>query len=236
MNLLCTICARSGSKGLPNKNIKKLLGKPLLTYTIDQALKTDLFKAIVVSSNSREILEISKKYGADAVFERPENLALDSSPKIPAIRHAFELAERKYKLEFDVIIDLDVTSPLRLTKDIEESFNYFVSKDFDNLITGCPSRKNPYFNMVEIKKNQVSLSKKISSQPASRQSAPQVYEMNASIYIWKRQALLNSDNLFTDKTGFYEMPEERSHDIDSTLDWHIVEMIMKKNLNKDEKP
>ena len=68
MNLLCTICARSGSKGLPNKNIKKLLGKPLLTYTIDQALKTDLFKAIVVSSNSREILEISKKYGADAVF------------------------------------------------------------------------------------------------------------------------------------------------------------------------
>ena len=90
--------------------------------------------------------------------------------------------------------------------------------------------------MVEIKKNQVSLSKKISSQPASRQSAPQVYEMNASIYIWKRQALLNSDNLFTDKTGFYEMPEERSHDIDSILDWHIVEMIMKKNLNKDAKP
>ena len=123
-------------------------------------------------------------------------------------------------------MDLDVTSPLRLTKDIEESFNYFVSKDFDNLITGCPSRKNPYFNMVEIKKNQVSLSKKISSQPASRQSAPQVYEMNASIYIWKRQALIKYNSLFTDKTSLYIMPEERSVDIDSELDFRWVEFLM----------
>ena len=88
--------------------------------------------------------------------------------------------------------------------------------------------------MVEVKEKTVFLSKIIKNKPSTRQSAPRVFDMNASIYIWKRSMLIKSDNLFTNNTGFYEMPEERSHDIDSFLDWQIVEMIMKKNLNKDD--
>ena len=236
MNLLCTICARSGSVGFPNKNIKELNGKPLLAHSINQAIETNLFQAIVVSSDSEEILDTARKFGADAGFKRPKKLATASAPKIPVIRHVLGLSEKKYNIKFDVIIDLDVTSPLRSVKDIKRSFNFFIKEDYDNLITGCSSRRNPYFNMVEVKEKTVFLSKIIKNKPSTRQSAPKVFDMNASIYIWKRNVLIKSDDLFTNNTGFYEMPEERSHDIDSFLDWQIVEMIMKKNLNKDDAP
>ena len=100
MNILCTICARSGSKGVPNKNIKPLLGKPLIGYTIEQALNTKLFSEVVVSTDSEEILKQAKKFGAECWFLRPKELSGDLAPKLPAIQHAVKTAESKYKKKY----------------------------------------------------------------------------------------------------------------------------------------
>ena len=231
MKVLCTICARNGSKGLPNKNVKEMLGKPLIAFSIQQAFESDLFDKIVVSTDSDEIGEIAKKFGAEYWFSRPAELSKDDSPKIPVIQHALGESEKKFNCTFDHIIDLDATSPLRNVEDIRKAYEVFIEGGFDNLITGTRSRKNPYFNMIEIKNGKVELSKKLKSTFVTRQEAPQVYDMNASIYIWSRNFILKENSLFSGRLGFYEMPEDRSIDIDSQLDWEVVKMIMEKKNN-----
>jgi len=231
MKVLCTICARKGSKGVANKNVKEILGKPLIAFSIQQALESCLFDKIVVSTDSAEIREIAKRYGAESWFSRPAELSRDDSPKIPVIQHALEESEKKFSCKFDHIIDLDATSPLRNVEDIRKAYKVFLKDSFDNLISGTRSRKNPYFNMIEINNGEVELSKKLKNTPVNRQQSPQVYDMNASIYVWSRDFLLKENSLFSGKLGFYEMPEDRSIDIDSPLDWEIVKMIMEKNSN-----
>ena len=228
MKVLCTICARKGSKGVPNKNVKEILGKPLIAFSIQQALESRLFDKIVVSTDSVEIREIAKRYGAESWFSRPAELSSDDSPKIPVIQHALEESEKKFSCKFDHIIDLDATSPLRNVEDIRKAYKVFLKDGFDNLISGTRSRKNPYFNMIESKNGKVELSKQLKNTPVNRQQSPQVYDMNASIYVWSRDFLLKNNSLFSGNLGFYEMPEDRSIDIDSSLDWEIVKMIMEK--------
>ena len=126
MKILCTICARKGSKGVKNKNLKTINKKPLIFYSIDQAKKSKLFKKIVISTDSKKIKNYVKKLGIDCWFLRPAKLATDKSSKIPAIQHALIKAEEYYKQKFDTIVDLDVTSPLRNVSDIKK--HYFNSK------------------------------------------------------------------------------------------------------------
>ena len=227
MNNLCTICARSGSKGVPNKNIKKIEGKPLIQHTIEQAKKSKIFSDIIVSSDCKKILKIAEKLGVHTL-KRTNQLSKDFVGKVDVIRDAAIKAQKMLDKKFDNVIDLDVTSPLRQVSDIHNSFKKFQNGNYQNLITGCVARKNPYFNMIEIKKNVLSISKRTNKKIYSRQKSPQVFEMNASIYIWKNKALMNKSNLVTSKTAFYEMPEERSIDIDTMLDWKIVSSLMEK--------
>ena len=229
MNKLCTIAMRGGSKGVPNKNLKNMNGKPLMYYTIKQAINCNLFDSVVISTDSKEIFSSAKSFGADAWFIRPPELATDEAAKVPVIRHALIEAEKYYGKKFDLIIDLDATSPLRDIIDIQNAYKQFVNEDADILITACPSRKNPYFNMVENIDGKIKLVKKMEKSPARRQDAPQTFDMNASIYIWKRNILLKCDSLFTHKTSLYIMPEERSIDIDNKIDWKFVEYYMSKN-------
>ena len=155
-NILCTICARKGSKGLKNKNLLKLLGKPLIYHTVDQAKKIKSITKIVISSNSNKILEISKKK-TDYQIKRPENISNDYSSKVDAIKHALIMSEKKFKVIFDIIIDLDVTSPLRSTSDINKALDFFFKKNSGNLVSGYEARRNPYFNQVMVKKGYVGL-------------------------------------------------------------------------------
>ena len=227
MNNLCTICARSGSKGVPNKNIKKIAGKPLIQHTIEQAKKSKIFSDIIVSSDCKKILKIAENLWVHTL-KRTYQLSKDFVGKVDVIRDAAIKAQKMLDKKFDNVIDLDVTSPLRQVSDIHNSFKKFQNGNYQNLITGCVARKNPYFNMIEIKKNVLSISKRTNKKIYSRQKSPQVFEMNASIYIWKNKALMNKSNLITSKTAFYEMPEERSIDIDTMLDWKIVSFLMEK--------
>ncbi|MGJ0494646.1 cytidylyltransferase domain-containing protein [Aliarcobacter cryaerophilus] len=231
-NILCTICARGGSKGVKNKNIKKLNGKPLIAYTIEQAKASGLFEHIVISTDSDDIANIAKQYGAEVFFKRSSEMASDIAGKLDVIRDAFKRSEKYYNKTFDYLIDLDATAPLRIVEDIIDSFNQFKENNNDNLITAMPSRRSPYFNLVEQDKDgKVYLSKKLDNSVVRRQDAPKSYDMNASIYIWKREIILNENSIFLDNTGLFVMPEDRSIDIDNELDFKFVEFLMKERNN-----
>ena len=223
---------RAGSKGVVNKNLKLINKKPLLYYTINQAKKSKIFTKIVVSTDSNKIAKISKKYGAEVFFKRPKKMSSSTSPKIPVVRHALIKSEKEFDLKFDYIFDLDVTSPLRTVNDLQKSFKKFKKNNSDNLISATKSNKSPYFNQIEFKKSKYDIVKRIKNFPKRRQDSPKVYDMNASIYIWKRNKLLSSDNLFTNKTSLYLMPPERSCDIDTLLDFEFVNYMILKNEKK----
>ena len=228
-NVLCTICARGGSKGVKNKNIKTINDKPLIAYTIEQAKKSGLFDHIVISTDSDDIANISEKFGAEVFFKRAADLSNDTAGKLEVIKDVFKRSEEYYNMKFDYLIDLDATAPLRSVADIEDSFKQFLKNNNDNLITAMPSRKSPYFNLIEQDNNgKVFLSKKLDTKIERRQDSPNCYDMNASIYIWKRDVILNENSLFLDNTGLYVMPEERSIDIDCELDFEFVEFLMSK--------
>jgi len=230
MKILCTICARKGSKGVINKNIKKINGKELIYYTIKQAVKSRIFDKVVVSSDSKKILKLSKKFGADFVYLRNKSGAKDNSPKIPAIKELTKASELFYNTKFDFIMDLDVTSPLRKISDIKKSYIFFKSKKADILLSCCVSKKSPYFNIVEKKKDKIFTSKFISKSISRRQDAPITYDLNASIYIWKRKILENCKTLYTKRTVLFVMPQERSIDIDTKFDFRVVKSFLKKNV------
>ena len=228
-NMLCTICARGGSKGVKGKNIRLLNGKPLIAHTIEQAKATKLFNHIVVSTDSDDIIAVAKDYGAEVFFKRSHDLSSDSAGKLEVIKDAFMRSESYYNTRFDFLIDLDATSPLRNVDDIANAFSQFLQGGYDNLITAMPSRRSPYFNLVEVDNSgKVALSKPLEKAVLRRQDAPKTYDMNASIYIWKREVILHSNSIFLENTGLYVMPEERSIDIDTELDFEIVEFLLKR--------
>lgn len=231
-DILCTICARGGSKCVKNKNIKLVNGKPLIAYTIDHAQSCGLFEHIVLSTDSDDIAGTAAEYGAEVFFRRDPEMASDSAGKLPAIRDAFVRSEAHYEKQFDYLIDLDASAPLRTPADITNAFESFRTGGFDNIISGIPARRSPYFNQVELQpEGNVSLSKALKHPVLRRQDSPRVYDMNASIYIWTRDAILTSDHTISDNTGLYVMDEATAFDIDSEVDFMIVEMLLRELRN-----
>jgi len=235
MTLICTICARGGSKGVVGKNVRELLGKPLLAWTIEQARQTALFEAIAFSSDSDLLLETALKSGADIAIKRPDEMATDTAPKLPAIRHCLEQAIARTGKTPDIFVDLDVTSPLRLPSDISGAVDLLQKSGARNVITGAPAHRSPYFNLVEARPDgSVGLSKAADPPVVRRQDAPRCFDMNASIYAWRVAAFLENPAVFYPDTRLFEMPEERSVDIDSDLDFMLVELLLRKRLQSTE--
>lgn len=229
MRRICTICARGGSKGVKNKNIRDLLGKPLIAHSILQAKESKLFDCIAVSSDSEDILEIARDWKVDFTIQRPPELATDSAAKLPVIQHCVAEVEKMIGKSFTVIVDLDATSPLRNLMDIQEAVELLETRGVSNIITGAPARRSPYFNLVELGDNGVAMiSKPLPKAVARRQDSPKCFDMNASIYVWRREALFGNDSIFNRDTLLYIMPEDRSVDIDSELDFEFVEFLMHK--------
>jgi len=227
--ILCTICARGGSKGLPNKNLLKIGDKSLIGHTLTQAKAIDAIDCIIVSSDSNEILKEGEIYAADILLQRSAKLASDDAGKIDAIIDCLNHAESNLNKHFDYVIDLDVSSPLRNLIDIENCLEFTKDQGFKNLITVTNSKKNPYFNQIEITNEGPQLVKS-GHNIKGRQSAPKVFDMNASIYVWSRDFLINEKTLFSRDTIVYDMPEERSLDIDNELDFKIVKHLIENEL------
>ena len=240
MSIICTICARGGSKGLTDKALRKVNRKPLISYTIRQAIKSEIFDEVVVSTDSKKIQKIAKQYGAKSWFLRPKNFSNDKSSKLLAIRHALIESENYFNKKIKICVDLDITAPLRKIIDIRNALIKFKKTKYNNLFSVCSAKKNPYFNMVEFdrkknvklvkfKDNSNKFSRSFSSdyRIVRRQDAPLVYEMNASIYIFTRDTLIKRKKLINKKTTIFEMPRERSIDIDDIYDLNLVRLLMK---------
>lgn len=222
---LCTICARGGSKGVPGKNLRPLSGLPLIAHSINQAAKSGLFEFVAVSSDSRDILAVASIHGASTIH-RPDSLATDEAPKLPAIGHALREMETRHNVRFDTLIDLDCTSPLRDIEDIKGAAMVLESRKVGNVITGSPARRHPKFNLVRRPRGSVHVQLYDPSKIYRRQDAPECWDMNASIYAWDRSRIKEHPVLWNHDTQLYEMPIERSWDIDTELDFKIVEMLM----------
>jgi len=225
--MICTICARGGSKGVKNKNTRMIAGQPLIAHSVQRALESGFFKYVAVSSDDPAILAAAKDAGANILVQRPDALATDSAAKIPAIQHCFLDVERQTGETFDHVIDLDATSPLRTIDDIKAVIEILHQTGVGNVITAAPARRSPYFTLLECDENGVPhLSKTAPVTVVRRQDAPPCYDMNAAVYGWTRASLLEGDSLFGPDTRLYVMPEDRSIDIDSELDFRIVEMLL----------
>ncbi|MDH4618266.1 acylneuraminate cytidylyltransferase family protein [Brevibacillus sp. AY1] len=236
MKRICTICARGGSKGVKNKNIRHILNKPLIAFSIRQAKLSGIFEYIAVSSDSEEILNVAREYGADFLIKRPNEMATDESAKLPAIQHCVQEVEKRLNITFETIVDLDATSPLRTIEDIQGAVTLLEGQICSNVITAAPSRRSPYFNLVERNKyGYVMLSKELDGGIARRQDSPKCYDMNASIYVWKRNTFYEAKTIIQKDTLLYEMPEDRSIDIDSELDFMFVDFLITQKRDSYEK-
>jgi len=231
--ILLTVAARGGSKGVKNKNIRMFCGAPLIAHTIVQAKKWGGAERIVCSTDSDEIASIARQYGADVPFMRPPEFATDESGKLEVLRHALQTVERIDGSVYSIIIDLDVTAPVRKMSDIEGALQLFLEKRPLTVFSVVPARKNPYFNMVELDaEKRAVLVKVLGSTVKRRQDAPQIYDMNASIYVYDRKYLLDEStrSAISDRSFVYVMDELSAFDIDSELDFQFIEFLVSKGV------
>lgn len=240
MRILITLCGRGGSKGVPGKNIRPLCGVPMVHWSLFDAFEA--FKScgstevtVVADSDSSDILDVASSFSPEVLCHlRPSSLGGDSVPKMSAIRRAFLDVESDMDVAFDAVIDLDITSPLREDADIRGCLDVLLAGDKDVVFSVVPARRSPYFNMVERGEDgKVSLSKPSSF--VSRQEAPSVYEMNASIYAYRASVLRDTTVVMPTalNSDIWVMKDHCVLDIDSEEDFSMMELVSR-NLASQE--
>jgi N-acylneuraminate cytidylyltransferase/CMP-N,N'-diacetyllegionaminic acid synthase len=227
--VLAIIPARGGSKGLPKKNIMELNGKPLIAWTIEQALATVEIDTVVVTTDSNEILNISKQYGAEAPFIRPDELATDTATSFSAIEHCIDFYKNKLNKEFDIIVLLEPTSPLREVDDLSNML-----KLFDEQYARC----NAVISVGEVSEHP-SIVKKIDSDGflnsllietenvTRRQDNSVVYFPYCVAYMVKRKILIETKSFYPKNSLSYKIKRHQCYEVDDLYDFLAVENIMK---------
>jgi len=225
---LCTILARGGSKGVPGKNLRELAGKSLLAHAVQQARDSALFQTIAVSSDDDAILDAARILGVEHVIRRPAAMATDEASKLPAIQHCVHAVEARTRVLYGVIVDLGVASPFRTADDIRGSVSLFEARNRPSIVVSATrARSSPYFNMVELDADGFAhLSKPPPRRIERRQDGVPVYELNGAIYVWRRDAILEAPAVFYPDTVIFEMPHERSVDIDGPTDMAFAEFLV----------
>ena len=228
MFILGTICCRGGSKGIPWKNIKLLKSKPLIAYTIESALASTLINDLIISTDDETIAVTAKQYGAKVPFMRPAALATDTASKWPVFIHALETYEEQTGTPVDYIVDMDVTVPLKTSADIDGAISMALNDTtIDVVITGYEPERNPYFNMMEQRADGFFAIVKKGEKPiVRRQDAPLVYSLTPAAYVIKKSALYAYEHWSKAKCKVYPIPRERAIDIDTEIDFSIVEFLM----------
>lgn len=239
MNVLFTICGRAGSKGVPSKNLKSLLGRPLAWYPLSAldllARKTGEELHICASSDSEELLCLLCEKTRVPVFpiHRSAALSNDTIAKVYVSVDCLKRSDEYFDTQHDLVVDLDITSPLRTLADIEKALEQKKRlPETDMVFSVTPSRRSPYFNMVQRQAGEEDYQLVCPSNYTARQQAPKVYDMNASIYVYERRYLLG-DNLQTHKNGIIEMRDTAVLDIDSEEDFELMELVAGYFLKKE---
>lgn len=225
MNNLAIIPARSGSKGLKNKNIKLLNNKPLLAYSIEAAKKAGIYSHIVVSTDSKEYGEIAVSYGAEVPFYRSVDNATDSASSWDVVKEVLNEYKRM-GIEFDTFTLLQPTSPLRDYKDIQNAYNKLIEKNAIAIVSVCETEHSPLWSNTL--KEDESLEDFVDmNSNKQRQSLQKFYRLNGAIYMARVKSFLEDNNLY--RAGCYAciMKTEKSIDIDTELDFKIAETIIR---------
>lgn len=227
-NILVTICARGGSKGIPGKNIKPVGGRPLIAYSIDaaRAFAARTGAVVALSTDSPAIAAAAAGCGLECGYRRPDTLAGDTCGKPEAIRHLMLWAEKEHNLTFDLVVDLDVTSPIRTVGDIQRCVDMILADPAAKTVFSVnPAARNPYFNMVQ-PDNDGYCHVVLGGRYKTRQSAPRVYDMNASIYVYRRAALMCGDpRAVTDRSLAYVM-DHICFDLDEPRDYDYLAWLL----------
>jgi N-acylneuraminate cytidylyltransferase len=230
MKINAFIFARGGSKGLPEKNIKILAGKPLLQYSIETAMECRSINKIFVSTDDARIAEIAISLGA-IVINRPAELASDTSAEWLAWRHAIQYVLKNYGV-FDSFVSLPATSPLRSVDDVELAIKKRLDKKADVCISITPASRSPFFNMVKrLENGLVELINKPKAEVFRRQDAPTAYDITTVVYVAAPQFILEKSNLFSGNVTSIIVPKIRAIDIDDIYDFTMAEIILTKKLN-----
>lgn len=224
MNICTIITARGGSKGIPRKNIKNLNGKPVLAYSIEPSVTSDLIEQTYVTTEDEEISEISKEYGAK-VIDRPQELAEDTSSSVDVVLHALDYIEKNEILP-DFFVLLQPTSPLRTKEDIENAIHLFKENECDALISVCEIDHTSMLSLALENKFLVPNCDK-DFLNKRRQDLPTYYSPNGAIYITTPKSLRENKTFIPKQTIPYIMPKERSVDLDTSFDFKLAEFLLK---------
>jgi len=231
MNILAVIPARGDSKSIPRKNIAKVNGKPLISYTISAALEVDCLTDIVVSTEDAEIAKISKKLGAQVPFIRPLNLASDDAQSFPVIEHALHFMEKVRGFKYDAILMLQPTSPLRTSKHINDSIDLFNSQKCDSVVSIVSVGGNHPLRMKRFEGNKlVNYIDQGFWNMRPRQILPDVYIRNGAIYLVRRDVIIKQSQLIGTMCLGYVMGDIQSVNIDAPIDLMVAELLLKKKV------
>ena len=223
------IFARGGSKGLPNKNIKTLVDKPLLAHSIVLALSIPRISNVFVSTECEKITKVARTYGAN-IIPRPSELAQDETPEWLAWQHAVSWVNSKYG-KFDQFLSLPCTAPLRIVEDVVKCLDDFEIGDSEMLITITEAHRSPWFNMVSEDSNKnLNLVLDTSETIYCRQKAPAVFDMTTVAYVTSPDFIIKNNSIWDGRVKGVIIPKERSIDIDDAFDFNIAEFLMKKRI------
>ena len=225
MKTLGIIPARGGSKGIPRKNLKHLETKPLIAWTIEQALKAVLLDDIIVTTEDEEIAKVATQWGARIPFMRPPELAQDTTPGIDVIMHALDYAK-----DFQRIVVLQPTSPFRTSADIDGIIQYCNDRQAPSAVSVTPASKHPFWSYSLEDETLVPLINSDATKK-TRQELPQAFNLNGALYLAEVEWLKQTKTLLHDTTLGYLMPPERSIDLDTELDWQWAEFLLENDKN-----
>lgn len=231
--IIAIIPARGGSKGLPGKNIRELNGKPLIAYSIEAALNSGVFDKVIVSTDSEEIAEVSKKFGAEIPFLRPLELATDKADSMDTLIHALKFYSDIGE-NFDYIIKLQPTSPLRTAEDIKEAVDLIIEKNGDAVISVSECKHHPLWTNtlnIDMKMNKF-LKDEVKGK--NRQELDKYYELNGMIFLSKAEKLIETRDWYGENSYAQIIDGSRAIDIDNIIDFKLAEIILKINLGVKE--
>ena len=226
---LAIIPARGGSKGIPNKNIMAICGKPLIAYTIEAGKKSKYIDEIIVSTDSDIIKVIAQQYGAKVPFLRPEELSNDSAKSIDVVIHAIDFYKNN-NMSFDYVILLQPTSPLRTFEHLDKAIEKLIESNRTSLVSVCEADENPVL-MRTIENEKLKEVISFEGTNLRRQDLPTFYIFNGALYINSNDMLINKKKFVDENTIPYVMDKESSIDIDTMLDARLVELIIKESMH-----